>query len=123
MEERGARIRDHLANERTMLAWVRTGLAMMAVGVVIARLRFELGTGGLRPAHILSAVTLGAVFIVVGLLTVLATAWIYTRNARAIDAATYQPIKAIPMVLIASILLLGLLSLLYVLGLLGRMGD
>ena len=29
------RIRDHLANERTFLAWLRTGMAMMGFGVVI----------------------------------------------------------------------------------------
>ena len=32
------RIRDHLANERTYLAWLRTGMAMMGFGVVIAKL-------------------------------------------------------------------------------------
>ena len=28
---------DHLANERTFLAWVRTGIAVMAFGLVIER--------------------------------------------------------------------------------------
>lgn len=30
--------RDHLANERTLLAWVRTALAFMALGVAVAKL-------------------------------------------------------------------------------------
>lgn len=30
--------RDHLANERTLLAWVRTALAFMAFGVAVAKL-------------------------------------------------------------------------------------
>lgn len=30
-------VRDHLANERTMLAWVRTSIAIMALGFVVAR--------------------------------------------------------------------------------------
>src|SRR2546429_9181019 len=29
--------RDHLANERTLLAWVRTSIAIMALGFVVAR--------------------------------------------------------------------------------------
>ena len=35
-------INEHLANERTFLAWVRTSIALMGFGVVIARLRFTL---------------------------------------------------------------------------------
>ncbi|TVQ87096.1 MAG: DUF202 domain-containing protein [Deltaproteobacteria bacterium] len=31
-------MRDHLANERTLLAWVRTALALMAFGVAVAKL-------------------------------------------------------------------------------------
>jgi putative membrane protein len=43
-------VRDHLANERTYLAWIRTGIATMGFGVVIAKLRFIL------PAHEKSAI-------------------------------------------------------------------
>jgi putative membrane protein len=31
------RFRDHAANERTLLAWIRTGIALMAFGFAIAR--------------------------------------------------------------------------------------
>jgi putative membrane protein len=31
-------MRDHLANERTLLAWVRTSLALVAFGLAIAKL-------------------------------------------------------------------------------------
>ena len=45
--------RDHLANERTFLAWVRTSIALMGFGVVIAKLRFLVLDTGLRgcPDH------------------------------------------------------------------------
>ena len=46
MEERdnvGSAARDQLANERTFLAWVRTGLGLIGVGVVLAKL-VEVGT-------------------------------------------------------------------------------
>ena len=32
------RVRDHLANERTFLAWLRTALAVIALGAVLAKL-------------------------------------------------------------------------------------
>jgi len=31
------RAREHLANERTLLAWVRTAVALMGLGFVVAR--------------------------------------------------------------------------------------
>jgi putative membrane protein len=34
---RERRAREHLANERTLLAWVRTSLALIALGFVVAR--------------------------------------------------------------------------------------
>ncbi len=36
------KISDHLANERTFLAWVRTGIATVSLGFVIARFSFWL---------------------------------------------------------------------------------
>jgi putative membrane protein len=35
--ERGSRVRDHLANERTYLAWLRTSANVMIVGLAIAK--------------------------------------------------------------------------------------
>lgn len=32
-----ARAREHLANERTLLAWIRTAIALMGMGFVVAR--------------------------------------------------------------------------------------
>src|SRR5882762_11754184 len=33
----GADVRDYLAEERTLLAWIRTGIALMGFGFVVAR--------------------------------------------------------------------------------------
>ena len=38
---------DHAANERTFLAWIRTGLTVMALGFVIERLDLLLASLGL----------------------------------------------------------------------------
>lgn len=35
--KRDAEIREHLANERTLLAWVRTGVSLISVGFVLER--------------------------------------------------------------------------------------
>ncbi len=62
--------RTHLANERTQLAWWRTGLTSVAVGVGIGRVVPELG-GGDRWAY--AAVGLG--YILYGAAFVLAGTW------------------------------------------------
>jgi putative membrane protein len=82
------RVRDHLANERTYLAWMRTAIALMGFGVVIARLRNLLtpdiqGTG--------QGWKLGLVFAIVGLLTVLLSTRHYFAVLDAINHSTYRP--------------------------------
>lgn len=51
------RLTDHLANERTLLAWNRTGIATIALGFVVARFGLlirALGSG-VAPARVPSA--------------------------------------------------------------------
>lgn len=37
MENRETKLREHLANERTFLAWVRTSIALIGLGFVIVK--------------------------------------------------------------------------------------
>jgi putative membrane protein len=48
-----------LANERTLLAWLRTGLALVAGGVAVATYAPDLGAAWGSPAVALSLVLLG----------------------------------------------------------------
>jgi putative membrane protein len=83
-----SRVRDHLANERTYLAWMRTAISLMGFGVVIVRLRaFQpplLTTPG-------NGWKLGLIFSIVGLVTVLFTTQHYFTARHDIDADTYEP--------------------------------
>ena len=81
------RVRDHLANERTFLAWVRTAVALMGFGMVIARLRFFLPAGS-GPGH---GWELGVVFAAMGLVTVVLSTLHYLSVGRAIEAQSYRP--------------------------------
>jgi putative membrane protein len=77
--------RDHSANERTYLSWMRASIALMGFGLVILRLRTvsssSLGLGWL----------LGFVFAMVGLLTVVIATRRYFLIRRAIDSNSYEP--------------------------------
>jgi inner membrane protein YidH len=52
------RYSDHAANERTFLAWIRTAIAIMAFGFLVAKfdlfLRLEAAASGGRPASLRS---------------------------------------------------------------------
>src|SRR2546423_3463708 len=69
------RASEHLDNERTFLAWVRTNIALITLGFVVARLSPTLGTAGATNAsRILPRTTPGGIVLVVfgALVTVLA---------------------------------------------------
>ncbi len=83
-----ARVREHLANERTYLAWMRSAIALLGFGVVIVRLRqFQIpqvhrpGTGW----------KLGLLFSLVGLLTIILSSFYYFLVVHDIDNDTYKP--------------------------------
>lgn len=86
---RSDRVRDHLANERTYLAWMRSGIALMGFGVLIVRLRIL--RPPLAPQPPGNGWKLGLAFAVVGVLTVLLSTQHYFAVRKDIDQETYQP--------------------------------
>ena len=36
-DEHAPEVREHLANERTLLSWVRTGVGLISLGIVVER--------------------------------------------------------------------------------------
>lgn len=83
------RIRDHLANERTYLSWMRSGIALLGFGVLIVRIRI------LRPPLAPTAPgngwKLGVAFSLVGLLSLALATWHYFEVRHDIEKDTYAP--------------------------------
>jgi putative membrane protein len=96
---------DHAANERTFLAWLRTGLAVFAFGIVIEKLNLFLAAlmesmppqasvqstlaaslARLRPYEGLALSLLGVVIIVAGGIR-------FLRTAREIDASEPSAVR------------------------------
>ncbi len=69
-----SRFRDHAANERTLLAWIRTGIALMAFGFAIARFGLflrEVAQAGQIRVNVrgLGSAWFGVTLVVLGLFT------------------------------------------------------
>ena len=87
------RFRDHAANERTMLAWLRTGIALMAFGFAIARFALFLrqltearGEANTHAIRGLGSTWFGVALVVLGLVTNAAATIRYEVNRRALEA-------------------------------------
>jgi putative membrane protein len=83
MDQRYTDPRMILSAERTMLAWIRTGLALMGFGFVVAQFSlFMIESGGIAEHEKLPGLTLwvGFLFVVLGVITNIAAGVNYTRN-------------------------------------------
>jgi putative membrane protein len=84
-------LRLHQANERTMLAWIRTGIALMAFGFAIARFGLFLrqlaadGAVAARAPQGLGTEWLGTGLVALGMVTNLAGTLRYGRIRGAIE--------------------------------------
>ena len=84
-------VREHQANERTMLAWIRTGIALMGFGFAIARfglfLRELVPSGTVAPKAVqsLGSGWVGTLLVALGMMTNLAAVLRYARVRHAIE--------------------------------------
>jgi putative membrane protein len=103
------------ANERTLLAWVRTGLALMAFGFVVARLAVWLELDHPERAERMASL-LGIAVLVVGVACHAIGAVRFVRARRAIVAGkTIIPGATGPVVVAALVGAVGLGAIAYVL--------
>jgi putative membrane protein len=112
-------VSEHLANERTMLAWIRTAIAVMTFGVGINRfslflVEFSHLVPGGRTVN-MRAEDLGIAMVGLGLLVMLGGTWHYIHVARAIDDETYRPARIGIVMTTLAVFLLGGTSLAWLL--------
>jgi putative membrane protein len=85
----GAALRDYLAEERTLLAWVRTGLALMGFGFVVTNFglgdQLHVAQHGLIASPYALSQWFGATLIGLGAAVNLLSARRYVRIVRELD--------------------------------------
>lgn len=89
------RARDHLANERTFLAWVRTGAAIVVFGFAIGRFAIAMRQLSALSGHPVKtasvSVWMGAASIMAGVLLVVAGLVRYRKTRAQLDSGTFEP--------------------------------
>lgn len=110
--------RDHLANERTLLAWARTGIAIMALGFVVARfglLLRELGHAAPRLLPQGASTLFGTALVVCGAALMALSLAHYLRIARQIEQRSFSASHGLGVALAAIIVISGALLAIYLL--------
>ncbi|EZQ07039.1 MULTISPECIES: YidH family protein [Acidianus] len=88
---------DHFANERTFLAWIRTGIALIGFGFVIAKFAIflqllKIETSGSQSSfHASSSVAYGEVMILMGGMVIAYGLYNYVINERQLTKNSFQP--------------------------------
>ena len=113
------RQREHQANERTFLAWLRTSIALIGFGFAIARFglflrQFEKAneaTHQIAAPAILDSQNLGIGLVAFGITVIILAAWRYNQVFWQIERGAYKPSRLSIWILTSIITILGLLSL------------
>jgi len=107
------RQREHQANERTFLAWLRTSIALIGFGFAITRfgifvrqLEVSLTPKATRSESLLSSENLGIVLVAFGIVVIAAALWNHNCSYRQIERGDYRPNRL--MIWITSLVVMGL---------------
>lgn len=112
------RQREHQANERTFLAWLRTAIALIGFGFAIARFglflrQLETSFTGENtvPDSFINSQNLGIGLVIVGVVVIGLSVWRYNKVFRQIEQADYQPSRLMVWITAVIVMVLGLLSI------------
>jgi putative membrane protein len=109
-------VTDHMANERTYLAWVRTGITVMALGFVVAKFGIIIRELVSTPSHVsayLSSI-IGIILVLAGGFMEIMAIRSFLKNKKSIESGSYQPNSQ-------AVVISGILILLIVVVLIGYM--
>lgn len=113
---------DHLANERTFLAWVRTSIAIMAFGFVVVKfslflkqLSFIVQKPSFLSGKPQSSSAFGITIVGIGALIGILAFVQYRRTGNRIEQSSYHPSRVLPLLVTLAVAGIGLFLVLYLL--------
>lgn len=116
--EQISRQREHQANERTFLAWLRTSISLIGFGFAIARFGLFLDQLGAAVADdsaprspLISSEALGLCLVIFGIIVIVLAGLRYADVYRQIERASYYHNRSMIFLMTGIMILLGLLSI------------
>ena len=107
---------DYLANERTYLAWIRTGIAIIALGFVVARFGLflrELSPTVQAPLPIHFSSVIGVALVAIGGAMELMALKRFVRNQERIRKHSYEPSSLVESVFSVAVFMFAVLIIAY----------
>jgi putative membrane protein len=112
------RQREHQANERTFLAWLRTSIALIGFGFAIARfslflrqLQSTLSQKDIQVHPLFNSENLGFCLVVFGIATIAMAAWRYNQVFWQIERGDYRASRVLVWIMTIVVIALGSLSI------------
>lgn len=125
-EKNETHVTDHLANERTFLAWIRTGLGIIVLGFVIERfsifikrMAFYLSCNPkLDQNHAIFMLTrheslFGVLLVILGVLLCIFAFFKFKKIEKQINAGTYYSSMWLDIILTLSVIVIGIFLIIY----------
>ncbi|MCB0917177.1 MAG: DUF202 domain-containing protein [Actinobacteria bacterium] len=111
----GSRLRDHLANERTFLAWIRTGVALITLGIALDKLVLSNigadGGGGPPPGS--PGRVMVWIMVLGGLFAMIYASYLYSSVLLRIERDIYKPNLVGPLVLAGALTVGGIIAIVW----------
>lgn len=120
-ENQNNKSREHLANERTFLAWIRTSIALIGLGFVIVKFTLFLKQVSIvledkmaLPVKGYSGI-IGVIMVAFGVILAMLAFWHFKKTGNQINSSSYNPSNILSVILTATILTGGILLIIYLL--------
>jgi putative membrane protein len=99
-------IREHLANERTLLSWVRTGVSLISLGLVVERAGALAKAANLQVGSTSGSDFFGLALALLGALTLILGTAQFLRNRHSISTGNFESSVTVYLVIVTGSLAL-----------------
>jgi len=100
-EQGQTEVREHLANERTLLSWVRTGVSLISLGLVVERAGALAKAANLQVGSTSGSDFFGLGLAMLGALTLILGTGQFLRNRRSIATGNFESSVTVYLIIVA----------------------